>query len=167
MAVPLARPCYLVPSPLAPGQDLGPEQHGSQAQASWQPAHKSEVWTWCLVPREQLGVWHFGSSCYPCVASLSVMREGQDPSWISGQEASVRLSGCQAGLGVLRGSRSPGRGGERRILLPPISPRPGEDGNSGPGAGGLGSGWEVEFQSFSSSSSLWFVLVSWPCLSAL
>lgn len=154
-AVPSACSFYLAPSPLAIGQELGPEQHGSQARASWRLAQKLEVWTWSLVPRSSLVSGILGAPVIRTVASLGELcgRARIRPKFWGRKS----LSGCQAGVWVLQGSRSPGQGRERRILLrqQPDQPQACKDGNSGL----VWAGWEVGFQSLSCSSSPWFVLV--------
>lgn len=124
MTVPSALPFYLAPAPLATGQEVGPEQHGSQAGASWQLAHNLEVWTWSLVPREQLSVWHFRSSCHLNRLLLVVIRRVRILPRFLGRQT-VRLSSYGW---MLLGGGSPGKGRERRVLLWPVEagwePRP-------------------------------------------
>lgn len=148
MTVPSALPFYLAPAPLATGQEVGPEQHGSQAGASWQLAHNLEVWTWSLVPREQLSVWHFRSSCH--LNRLLLVESYGGPGSFRDFWAG-RLSGCPATGGCSRvvGARGKvGRGGSCFGLWK-------LGGNPDLGAGS----WEVGFQSLCSSSSPYFVLV--------
>lgn len=133
--VPPAFRLYLLPSPLAIGQALRPEQRGSQAQASQQLAHKLEIPTGSLVPRS---IWHLRSSCHLNCAPLVELR-GKART-LPGFLGRKSVSGCQAGLWELQGGGSPGQG-SKRVTLPPKQPDPPQAlgrWGLGPGAGQAG-----------------------------
>lgn len=122
VTVPSALPFYLVPVLLATGQELGPEQHGSQA------------WGLSAVGTQVRGLeLLLGSqgttSCLAFSELLSselwllrvVIQDGQILPGFLGRKS---LSGCPARVWVLLGSCSPGQGRERRILPQPEPDQP-------------------------------------------
>lgn len=98
-----------------PARSWGESSVVPRPGASWQLAHELEVWTWPSVPREQFGVWHFRSSCrLNCGFSGQLCGRVRLLPRFLGKKS---LSGCRARVWVLPGGRSPGQGGERRLLL--------------------------------------------------